>query len=101
MSSKIKMNVNNFKRFENKKTVGFFTLEMVVENDDKVSKFGVNNCVAYKGKNDIQWSFHSTQGKDGEYYNDGYVTKDLYNYVVEKVRKEYEESKSSNPFEKE
>lgn len=96
------MNVNNFKRYENKKTVGFFTLEMVVENGDNVSKFGVNNCKAYKGKEDIiQWSFHSTQGKDGEYYNDGYVTKDLYSYVAEKVRKAYDESKSSNPFEKE
>lgn len=94
----IKMNVNNFKRYENKKTVGFFTLEIEVTNGDKVSKFGVNNCVAYKGKDNIQWSFHSTKGKDGEYYKDGYVTKDIYEYVVEKVRKAYEDSKTENPF---
>ena len=94
----IKMNVNNFKRYENKKTVGFFTLEMEVTNEEKTSKFGVNNCIAFKGKNDIQWSFHSTKGKDDEYYKDGYVTKDIYDNVVKKVRKAYEDSKTENQF---
>lgn len=96
----IEINVNHFKRFENKATRGFFTLELSITEYDKdgaevVNKLGIMNCTLYQGKNNLQWAFKSTKSdKDGNYYNDAYITKDLYNLVLPKAIKAYEDSKS-------